>query len=300
VPASPPSALTVVVPTRDRPELLATCLTALAEDLRPDDQLLVVDSASRDRRVAEVAAAHGADVLREDAPGASRARNAGIRAAGHELVAFIDDDVRVRTGWTSAMAGAFDRDGVTFVTGRLTVPVEQSDVQRPIAVKDDAHGVRLDRCSPAPLGASANLGVRRRALEAIGGFDERLGGGARFGAAEDLDLFDRLLGAGYAGWYEPAAWAEHDQWRDRRAVLRLDLRYGIGLGARIAKLLRTDRSRARTAAREALWSDGVVPLVRGVRTWHEFEMATSLLRLAGTIAGTLAGAVSPLQGGKYR
>jgi GT2 family glycosyltransferase len=198
------------------------------------------------------------------------------------------------------MAAALDRDGIAFVTGRLTVPIEQRDVQRPIAVKDDISGVHLDRSSPAPLGASANLGVRRRALEAIGGFDERLGGGARFGAAEDLDLFDRLLGAGYAGWYEPAAWAEHDQWRDRRGILRLDLRYGIGLGARIAKLLRTDRSRARTAAREALWSDGVVPLARGVRAWHEFEVATSLLRLAGTIAGVIAGAVTPLQGGNYR
>ena len=298
VPAS--QGLTVVVPTRDRPALLEACLSALAADLRTGDQLVVVDSASTDRRVAAVAAGHAAEFVREDVPGASRARNAGIRAAVHDVVAFIDDDVRVRPGWAAAIARPFARDGVAFVTGRLTVPAGQQDVQRPIAVKDDSAGTVLDRSSPAPLGASANLAVRRSALDAVGGFDERLGGGARFGAAEDLDLFDRLLAAGMTGWYEPEAWAEHDQWRERRAILRLDLRYGIGLGARLAKLIRTDRQRARVAAREALWSDGLVPLGRGLRAWHEFEIATAFLRVAGTVAGAFAGAATPVHGGKYR
>ena len=36
--------MTVVVPTRDRPELLAGCLEALCRELVPGDELIVVDS----------------------------------------------------------------------------------------------------------------------------------------------------------------------------------------------------------------------------------------------------------------
>jgi glycosyltransferase involved in cell wall biosynthesis len=289
-----------VVPTRDRPAHLDACLTALAAAVRPDDHLVVVDSASRGRDVAAIAAAHDADVLRCEQPGASRARNAGIRAAEHDLIAFIDDDVRVRAGWAQAIARPFADPAVAFVTGRVTAPEHQQDAQRPLALKEDLEGVTLDRFSPAPLGASANLAVRRDALVHVSGFDERLGGGARFGAAEDLDLFDRLLGAGYVGWYEPAAWAEHEQWRDRTAVLRLDLRYGIGLGARLAKLMRSDHARARMALREVGWSDGLVPLGRGLRTRHEFEIATAALRIVGTVLGVFWGLGTPVRGGQFR
>ena len=65
-------------------------------------------------------------------------------------------------------------------------------------------------------------------LERIGGFDERLGPGTWTEAAEDLALFDRLLHAGGAGRYEPQALVLHEQWRARRAVVRLDWGYGKG------------------------------------------------------------------------
>jgi hypothetical protein len=190
-------------------------------------------------------------------------------------------------------------DDLAFVTGRVTVPAGQRGVQRPVAIKDDPEPSVLDRRSPAPLGASANLAVRLSVLRAVGGFDEALGGGARFHSAEDVDLFDRILAAGNRGWYEPAARAEHEQWRGRRDVLRLDLRYGFGAGARIAKLLRTDRRRAAKAAREALWADGLVVLGRALRSRHEFEIATSALRLLGTVGGVVAGALVRVRAGRF-
>lgn len=298
-PVSEPG-LTVVVPTRDRPQHLATCLQALTRVLRPIDQLLVVDSASQRAETAEVARAHGATVVRCELPGASRARNAGIRRAERTIVAFIDDDVRVHTGWPEALDRAFADPSIGFVTGRVTVPQDQRDHQRTVAIKDDAVGHRLDRHTRAPLGASANLAVRRRALEAVGGFDEAMGGGARFQAAEDLDLFDRLLAMGEIGRYEPAASAEHDQWRPRMTLLRLDARYGFGAGARLAKLARTDRRRALKAGREAFWADGLRPLGVALRNRHEFEIASALMRLAGTAAGLLPGCLHPLADGRFR
>ena len=294
-----PGPITVVVPTRDRPEQLVACLEALRAATGPDDEVIVVDSASTDPAVGQCARALGATVVRCEQPGAARARNAGVDAADRPVIAFVDDDVRVAPGWGAAIAAAFDDPDVAFVTGRVAVPAGQEGRQREVAIKDDETAARLDRSTPSPLGSSANLAVRRSALAGVGGFDEALGGGARFQAAEDLDLFDRLLAAGCVGRYEPAAVAYHDQWRSRRQLLVLDWRYGLGAGARLAKLARTDRARGRRAAREGLWDDGVVVLARAIRARQEFLIATTALRLGGAIAGFVSGIFVRLRAGQY-
>src|SRR5260370_32337312 len=52
--------LSVVVPTRDRPQLLGGCLAALRASLGPQDELIVADSASHGDATGRVAADHGA------------------------------------------------------------------------------------------------------------------------------------------------------------------------------------------------------------------------------------------------
>ena len=276
--------LSVVVPTRDRPDHLDACLRALRHALRPEDEVIVVDSAST-----EPVAAPDVTVVRVDRPGASLARNAGVAAARHAIVAFVDDDVRVQPGWPGAVAGAFADPSVAFVTGRL-LPPPGVVAERPVAVKDGDAPARLDASAPAgTIGHGGNFAVLRSVFDAVGGFDVALGPGARFRAAEDLDLFDRLLGAGFAGRYEPAALAWHEQWRDRWALLALDFSYGVGSGARLAKLARVDRGRARTEADDWVWRCGVRDGVLGaLRQRHEFALLTALSRLAGTGVGFAA------------
>src|SRR5690242_7103115 len=87
---------TVVVPTRDRPSQLAACLDSLRSALREGDELVVVDSASRDAAaVAAVARSAGARLVRCELPGVNRARNSGWRAGSRDVVLFTDDDVVV-------------------------------------------------------------------------------------------------------------------------------------------------------------------------------------------------------------
>ena len=272
--------LSVVVPTRDRPEHLERCLAALRAELGADDELLVVDSAS-------LKPVPGA--LRCALPGASRARNAGWRAARHDLVAFVDDDVEVLTGWSDAMVSALAH--ADWVAGAVGVPERQRDCERPVAVTTLTAPTRLTLASRGTLGASANLGVRRSALVAVGGFDEQLGPGTWTRAAEDLDLLDRLLAAGHEGWFAPAARAVHDQWRSRRELLRLDHGYGIGLGARLVLLLRRGQhGRARTVARDTVWAGTVIAGLRDLGHRYEFGVLVALVRLAGLVRGLLRGA----------
>ncbi|HUR51581.1 MAG TPA: glycosyltransferase [Mycobacteriales bacterium] len=224
--------LAVVVPTRDRPEQLRTCLTALRAALGPDDELIVSDSASRDRAgVAAVVEAAGGRLVRCEVKGTSRARNAGWRATTAQEVAFVDDDVVVDASWAGAIRGRTNEE-VAFVSGRTVAPAEFTGQAVSVTT-----GRPADVIGPHVGGdflAANNLLVRRDVLEAVGGFDERLGPGTWLQAGEDLELLDRVREAGFSGRYVHEALAEHEQWRDAAALRRLQWAYGKGMGARVA------------------------------------------------------------------
>lgn len=275
--------------------MLDRCLRSLRAALRAGDELVVVDSASTDAQaVAGVARRHGAELLRCEQPGVDRARNVGWRASTAPLVLFTDDDVEVDAGWADAYRHGIGHHG--FATGWVGAP---GGSRHRVAVKDDLEPQRLDRASPDPLGHGASTAVRREALEAVGGWDEALGAGSRFRSAPEADLYDRLLGQGYVGTYLPTARALHEQWRSDRQVARLHVSYAIGAGARLAKLLRSDRSRLRQATRQTVWRwglrDAAVEALHG-RLAHA---AVALLRLAGYAYGFGCGLCTPLRDGHY-
>lgn len=294
-----PAPLSVVVPTRDRPDHLRACLEALHAALRPGDEVVVADSASRDPSVAAVAIAFGSRLVRCDLPGASRARNAGAAAASFPLLAFVDDDVRVTAGWAHAMAAALERDGVSFVCGRVTAPPHQTGSPRPVALTLGCEARVLDTTCVSELGNSANLGIHQKAFDHVGGFDEALGAGTPW-VVEDHDLFDRLLGAGHLGRLEPDALGWHEQWRSRRDLLGLDWRYGLGSGARLAKLLRTDPRRAARVFRAVTWRTDLCRLASVVRQRHEFAALTTSLRLLGTAVGLAVALTWRIERGHFR
>jgi glycosyltransferase involved in cell wall biosynthesis len=226
----------VVVCTRDRPHFLGDLLDAVQASLRPHDELVVVDSASKTTESADLARARGVRVVRCERPGASIARNAGADATTRPVLAFTDDDCLPDPGWVTALAGDFAADdGVGFVTGQVLADVEGAA----ISVITDEHERRwASGDAVADMGHGANLAVLRAAFVSVGGFDEVLGAGGPFRGSEDKDLLWRLLEAGWTGRYDPGALVVHRQWRDRRSLLRLEFGYGLGGGAFAAKVAR--------------------------------------------------------------
>lgn len=296
--APSPLDLSVVVPTRDRPDRLAACVGALLGLSEPPGEVVVVDSASASPTATAVALELGVRVVRCDRPGASRARNAGWRSATGSIVAFVDDDVRVDEGWASKICAPFARDDVVMVTGGVVAGHPVGGIAgdlRPVAVTDDVATGPFDRGALGNVGASANLAVRRAGLEAVGGFDEQLGAGGRFRAAEDLDLFDRLLALGQ-GWHVAEAIGFHDPWRNRSALLRLELAYGTGYGVRLAKVLRVDGRRARALARYEAHRL-VRDLSHDLRVGYAFGIVSRVGWSAAALIGVGRGLLTPVQDG---
>lgn len=290
----------MVLPTCGRPDLLDGALASLRESLAPTDELVVVESGSPDPEpVWEVARRYGATLLVADAPGVSRARNLGWRSAAHQLIAFIDDDVRVRPGWAAAMATALAaHPGAAFVSGRIDLPEGQGTLS--LTVKEDPTPAEYDRTSAGVLGHSANLGMHREVLIAVGGFDEEMGPGSRWPAGEDPDLLDRVLATGAHGWYAPDAAAYHEHWRRARQYVALQHRYGTGAGARLAKLWREDRARFRVVARDNLWQWGAASIGRELLKRDWLRAAGSVLRLLGMLRGIATALPVPVDGGHFR
>jgi len=291
--------MSIVLPTRDRPALLARACTGLLAAMGPDDELIVVDSASADpAAVAGVISDPRARVVRADRPGATVARNVGWQLARHDLVGFVDDDVEVQPGWADAFVAAWrDHPDASFITGRIRIPEGQGTLA--VAVKDDPDPATFGRRDAGLLGHSASLAVPRSRLIEVGGFDEALGPGSRFREADDVDLFDRLLSAGGYGRYEPTADATHDQWRRIRQYVVLQHDYGYGSGARLSKLWRTDRARFRAAAYQDVWRWGVMLVPRELAKRDWFRAFGSLLRVLGVVRGFVVASFTPVRDGHF-
>jgi GT2 family glycosyltransferase len=267
--AAQPEAFSVIVCSRDRPQHLQQALPKILGSLRPGDELVVVDSASRTDATATAAEALGVEHIRVAEPGLARARNAGLRASRNPLVAFTDDDCYPDAGWLAAAARPFAEPDVGVVTGR--VRSNRSDGPGNSTLDRPDRRVVDGVTDPERLGHGANMAYRREVLESIGCFDERLGAGTRMRSAEDVDAFFRILEAGWKMVYEPDASVLHDQWRDEEESLALRYGYGLGNGAFRAKVFARDRRLGARLIARSLVRRGLVPLIRSTlrRDWGQ-------------------------------
>jgi glycosyltransferase involved in cell wall biosynthesis len=180
-----PPAVTVVVPTLGRPSLM-TLLDDLGHGGPMPVEILVIDD--RPDRTEPLRLPDGVAVLPGPARGPAAARNTGWRAARHDWIAFLDDDVRPGPGWLADLAADLADCGedVGGVQGALRVPLPAdrapTDWERVTAGLADGDWI------------TADMAYRRAALAAAGGFDERLPRAFR----EDAELAHRVRRAGWS------------------------------------------------------------------------------------------------------
>jgi GT2 family glycosyltransferase len=229
--------------TFNRGELLTDALiSVLSQSPSPQIELIVVDNNSTDstREIVECLAESDGRVryVFEPRQGLSYARNTGIAAARAPLIAFTDDDVRVRSDWTMQIVRAFrEHRGVGMVGGRV-LPVWPAsppawltrDHWAPLALAD--HGDEPIGVTPArPIClVGANMAYQRDVFDAIGGFAtnlQRVGDG--IGSLEDHEFLLRALAAGRTGMYDPRI-VVHAEIQSNRLDRRYHRRWHFGHG----------------------------------------------------------------------
>jgi GT2 family glycosyltransferase len=259
-----PSA-TVIVPTAlARLEQLDASIAHLRRLDHPSFEIIIVDNRPAGTPTAQI---DGVRVVREERPGISAARNAGLAVATGEIIAFTDDDVEVDRGWLTALAERFVREpGLSAVSG-LVVPYE---LETPAQVWFEESGLGLYRqYSPltfeyagcfkvrriarddgderigslyatGEFGLGSNMAFRVEVLREAGGFDLALGAGTATSGGEDLAMLVGLLANGHTLAYQPSAVVFHKHRRTAEELRRQAYGYGTGLTAMITAITLRD------------------------------------------------------------
>ena len=219
---------TVLICTFNRANLLGETLeslSALNVSTAIKWDVLIVDNRSTDHTPAVVRAFQSSypvplRYLYEPQQGKSYALNTGLNATRSRFVLFTDDDVRVSPDWLEAAIAPMVADGAVDYTGGPVFPIweapsppwlrsDRGDLWGAIAILDyGASSFVFEEQERIPIGA--NMAVRRRLLDAVGGFDPELGRrGTSLLGQEQAEFFCRARLAGARGRYVPEMSVHH-------------------------------------------------------------------------------------------
>jgi glycosyltransferase involved in cell wall biosynthesis/GT2 family glycosyltransferase len=252
--------ISVVIPTRDRPERAAEAIASVLRCDYPSDRYEVILVDNRPDGAADLGAATTgtlADdrvrVLHEPVPGGANARNTGMANARGEIVAFTDDDVVADRDWLMTVARAFDgQPGVGAASG-LVMPLEletQAQVWFEAYARFSgrfhrrAYDLGPNRPEDDPLfpfdigvlGTGANMAFRVEALRQAGCLDPAFNTKA-LPNGTDVEALLRVMLSGWTVVHDPAAIVKHAHQREYHQLERRVYGYGLGLTAVLTKSL---------------------------------------------------------------
>ncbi len=260
--------LSIVIATYNRgPSLIRTLRSVVGQHNldRGEWEVVVVDNNSTDdtqQLVAQFAASYGEVVdlriVKESRQGLSPARNRGIADSRGSIIAIIDDDEEVNTGFGRAYLDFFDEHPDVAAAGGRVIPHYDFKTprwlspwtERPISGTLDM-GDRVREFDAGHFPGGGNMAVRREALNRVGLFNPELGRtGTKLLAGEEKDLFARLRAAGEKIWYVPGAQILHIIPRER---LTLSYLARVSRMVGVSERVRTGRSPRRIFAEAIKW-----------------------------------------------
>ncbi len=178
-----PVYISIVLPTRNRAELLPTSIKSLLDQKYPPGQyeILIINDGSTDST--EAVARHFQEThkgrvrtLSKPHSGLNGSRNLGLTEATGELIAFVDDDIVALPEWLAGFVeGARRHPGAGWFAGRILLQLEgplprtcgrESIGESELDLGDEEH--ETDRAW------GANFMITRAAVEQIGMFNEAL------------------------------------------------------------------------------------------------------------------------------
>jgi glycosyltransferase involved in cell wall biosynthesis len=256
------SSISVIIPTRDRPDSLRQAVVSVCAGSLLPAEVLVVDDSAVGGAEAALRSVMGSTaipirVLRGEGRGPGAARNAGLAAAAGDLVAFLDDDdlwfpqkLAWQVGWFSRRAdlGILGTEAARLRYGAAPAA---GPGRRPRRVRwvSRAQQVRANRLT------TSSVLARRGCLVEAGGFDESLL------LAQDWELWLRVS----------------RRWRVAVLPARL-VAHRLHRGQRSARMVEMRRYEAEVVGRVAAEGGALRGVARRRLAWAQCRLGRALLR----------------------
>ena len=223
----PPPRVSLIIPTRDGADVLATCIRSIRSCTRyPDYEIIIVDNGSvkdRTKRLfAEFAADPAIKILPRPEPfNFSRLNNAAALEATGSILALINNDIEVTDeNWLGEMVALAVEPKTGCVGAKLLYPdgrLQHAGVviglggvaghaHRFARADDPGYLGRLRAVHEVSAVTAACLVIRREVFDAVGGLDEGL-----TVAFNDVDFCLKVRAAGYLNVWTPFAELVHHE-----------------------------------------------------------------------------------------
>ncbi|MFH1996751.1 MAG: glycosyltransferase [Candidatus Omnitrophota bacterium] len=204
---APDPSFSIIAPAYNNPREVQKLLDSIRPEYERDRSLetIIVDDCSREGSLRDVVAESGfARYIRlEENSGPAAARNAGAKAAGNEILLFVDSDVVFNPDTLSRIREKFKDPAVEIFGGEYDV----EPANPTLATRFKSVMVR----SWIPPGNTVTVfltrlgAIKKSLFESAGGFDV----GLRTASVEDYELGRRLMAEGHTIHYDPAVMVKH-------------------------------------------------------------------------------------------
>lgn len=198
--------ISVVMPVLNEEKHIVNCLTALVENTRKPDEILVADGGSTDRTRELIAQFPEVRLLDNPERHAAGGRNVGLAQASGDVIAFTDGDCIVQRDWVASIEEAFETYPIDGLGGKVTTAPFENRYEEfwgnlawrlIMSFGDEAYEVRQRTLNDAFV--TANCAYRKSLLDQLHGFDLWFANNG-----EDIDLCWRALDSGAKLMYIPS------------------------------------------------------------------------------------------------
>lgn len=222
--AEPKADVSVIVPVHNVGDWVIEALESIGAQTLPPQEVIIIDDGSTDgaeQRIAPFLSDPAIRLIRTENRGLAAARNRGIAESRSTFIALLDADDRYRPEYLARMVTRITApDQPAFVTcDAESFGAHQYSGERFSSRYPQSEPINLARFLSGQVAIFGLSLIRRSALEAVGGYDEKLR------SAEDLDLWLRLLASGATGGLVPEILVDYR-------------RHGGSLSSRTAQLMR--------------------------------------------------------------
>lgn len=225
--------ISVLIATKNRPNDLQRCITAILENTYRDYEIIIADQSQNiSRHQLPKRSKHTITRIAHIKGGKSAALNTAMARARGDILAFTDDDCIVSKTWLHTIHTSFIKHPNISALFGQTLPHKPKDHVGQICPstfsKKKAQLISTPRTHYKHIGFGNNMAIRKSVLLQRGEFKQWLGPGSIGSNAEDAEIALRLLTKGHKILYNPNIAAHHNKWLTPNKMISQQFSYSCG------------------------------------------------------------------------